>query len=310
MDVPQTEFAVTFVRHGESTDNLKSIWAGWKDAGLSVHGFNQAEASGASHANIKIHTIFSSPLERAHTTALQVLKHQREPKPPLILTPLLREQHFGIAEGQKISYKRTTTLGNGSSEFSPLEDRTSKFPQGESAEDVAIRADNFIDEFFYPLMEDISTLRSSEDQPQARIHIYVVSHGIAISELVAAFLRRDRHADTAQSQAWRGLRNTGWTRILVGLDPTANESFSTAPSMTTVESTPSDVHSIPEENATQTGPATSAKPNIIVRITHVNQSSHLNNLKRQKGIGSSTYDQNQKPITDFFSGGSLAKSQS
>jgi len=31
---------VTLVRHGESTDNLKRIWAGWKDAPLSQHGMN------------------------------------------------------------------------------------------------------------------------------------------------------------------------------------------------------------------------------------------------------------------------------
>ncbi|KAI9458819.1 hypothetical protein F5148DRAFT_1219875 [Russula earlei] len=31
---------LTFIRHGESTDNLRSIWAGWKDAPLSNHGMN------------------------------------------------------------------------------------------------------------------------------------------------------------------------------------------------------------------------------------------------------------------------------
>lgn len=31
---------VTCVRHGESTDNLRQVWAGWKDAPLSQHGMN------------------------------------------------------------------------------------------------------------------------------------------------------------------------------------------------------------------------------------------------------------------------------
>lgn len=36
---------ITFVRHGESVDNVKHIWAGWKDSDLSVHGFNVSNES-------------------------------------------------------------------------------------------------------------------------------------------------------------------------------------------------------------------------------------------------------------------------
>jgi len=193
--------------------------------------------------------------------------------------------------------------------LSPLEDRTSKFPEGESMNDVATRADMFIDEFILPLMKGILNSKSSlEDESQSPIHIYVVSHGIAIAELVGAFLRRDNRNGVVESAMGRGIRNTGWTRLLVTLDPAEAVSPVTSAVVNEAE-TQQDIGSLlttPKEGVNS--PPNSTNPNMVVRVTHANQCSHLDNVKRQKNIGSSTYDPNQKSIRDFFGGGRSAKS--
>ncbi len=178
----------------------------------------QAKASGNFHASTNIHTIFSSTFKRAHTTALQIAEYQPDPKPQFILSPLLREQHWGIAEGQPFSFKSNFSSRDNNLIRSPLEDRSSKFPEGESTDDVATRGDQFIDEFILPLMKDVLGSESFlGDGFQSPIHIFVVSHGIAIAELIGALLRRDSRGGMVESEAWRGLRNTGWTRLLVTL---------------------------------------------------------------------------------------------
>ncbi len=65
---------VTLVRHGESQDNLKSIWAGWRDAPLSTNGQAQAKAVGKAFANVPIAAIYSSDLKRAASTADEILQ--------------------------------------------------------------------------------------------------------------------------------------------------------------------------------------------------------------------------------------------
>ncbi|KAK0452487.1 histidine phosphatase superfamily [Armillaria borealis] len=94
---------VTFIRHGESTDNPKAVWGGWKDAPLSDLGRKQARALGEHFASTKIDVIYASPLLRAHHTGKAVQDNQPKP-PPLIRNTNLREQHFGIAEGYPWCY--------------------------------------------------------------------------------------------------------------------------------------------------------------------------------------------------------------
>jgi len=59
---------LTIVRHGESTDNLRPVWAGWADAPLSQHGMNQAKLLGESLSDYRVDQIFASPLLRAAWT--------------------------------------------------------------------------------------------------------------------------------------------------------------------------------------------------------------------------------------------------
>ncbi|KAE9400505.1 phosphoglycerate mutase-like protein, partial [Gymnopus androsaceus JB14] len=176
----------TFIRHGQSTDNVKRLWAGWKDAPLSNH----ATALGTWFTQKGIHfaAILSSPLNRAATTAEMVLEHQPDPCTH-IKSLLLREQHFGIAEGKPWKKQKDPNL---------------------TLEEHYARGIRVIDELLLPYV------LSADGDDQGPIHIAVVSHGIFIREIVDALYRRELGRERMLDNH-RGLNNTGWTRVVVKL---------------------------------------------------------------------------------------------
>lgn len=92
---------LTLVRHGESVDNLTALWAGHRDSPLSNHGFNQSLRLADSFRDVPVDAIYTSDLQRARTTAENVMNaNESLPKPAFTVSPLLREQNFGDAEGQ------------------------------------------------------------------------------------------------------------------------------------------------------------------------------------------------------------------
>ena len=268
---------VTFIRHGESTDNLKGIWAGWADAPLSNHGMNQARALGQSFSNTPLAAIFASPLKRAHTTAQALHDAQPDPKPPITLCPDFREQHFGVAEGKLWSTHREKgkTLEQMYAEgiFTVPETRSDKFPEGESRDDVATRAERGLQEWVMPFVWKAARSGTWGE------HIAVVSHGLCISELVAALMRKN--AESAPQREYVGLLNTAWTRVVITVKG-ANQGEA-------LEFTDDSL------------------PPLVIRVTHINQHEHIDKLVRQKGgIGSQAYDSKQKDIRAFFGGGGLS----
>jgi len=324
---------LTLVRHGESTDNLRAMWAGWKDAPLSNHGLNQARATGKYFSTTRLHTIVTSPLKRALTTAQQIHKQQPEAtRPPLISSPLIREQHFGEAEGQPwaasivaepstpISQKTTTNSSNIQSGRLGIVDpktqkksypvqvgRKAKFPAGESLDDVAQRTGEAFETFVMPVV------RMSEGKGSDEVHVMFVSHGIAISETIRSMFARAVGGDKVDPETWRGLENTGWTRLVIGMrgenlesvDVNARELRSDTPDalkdtgaqMATAVETASPLDTSMEVE-------TEGQKELVARIVAVNRHSHLEGIVRQKGgIGSMAYDENQQAITDFFGGG-------
>jgi broad specificity phosphatase PhoE len=94
---------VTMVRHGESTDNTTSLWAGHRDAPLSNHGHSQALRLAKAFADVPVTAIYASDLNRANTTARRVWEANADKnggkQVPFTTSPLLREQFFGEAEG-------------------------------------------------------------------------------------------------------------------------------------------------------------------------------------------------------------------
>ncbi|KIK52837.1 hypothetical protein GYMLUDRAFT_49670 [Collybiopsis luxurians FD-317 M1] len=236
---------VTFVRHGESFDNLKEIWAGWKDAPLSDLGRKQAAAVGSYFSTTKFHTIYTSPLLRANATAQAIHAHQQEPFPPFILSPKLREQTFGEAEGntwvnaspEDLHKSLDQLYAMGIYPQSVYYTRDGKFPGAESLNELAARTEEAIAECVIP------HLRSGED-----VHVALVSHGLCISELVAALLRLD--PDSNRDTSYRGLLNTAWTRVTVSIKGN--------------------------------GPYSEGVP-LDVQVTHVNIADHLKNIALTSG---------------------------
>ncbi len=156
--------------------------------------------------------IHASPLKRAYSTAEGVYEAQPEPKPPLTTSLLLREQHWGVAEGHEWSPGQTPGLTieeHFSRGIYPiLHERWQKFPEGESLDDLANRAAQAIEELVMP------HLKCAARQGKKGVHIALVSHGLCISELVPALLKKDASGNDP-GHRYRGLLNTAWTRVTV-----------------------------------------------------------------------------------------------
>ncbi|KAJ7573576.1 phosphoglycerate mutase [Mycena floridula] len=253
---------VTFIRHGESEDNTKSIWAGWKDAPLSELGQKQAEAVGRHLSTTPIDIVYASPLLRAHATGKAV--HQGQQKDiPFVVNPHLREQHFGVAEGER--WVIETPPGYSYPElfekkiFPVLDGRDAKFPDGESIAELASRANMAVQECIVPHLTAENFSRG--------FHIALASHGLCISEVVAALLRLDPTAD--QTISYKGLLNTAWTRVEI----------------------------------TQEGKYTSGSLTVTIRVTHVNQREHLEKLREP--VAEISQNEEASQARAFFGGSVL-----
>ncbi|GAA6048670.1 hypothetical protein JCM3770_002011 [Rhodotorula araucariae] len=206
---------LTMVRHGESTDNLTALWAGHRDAPLSNHGYSQSQRLGHAFANVPITAIYASDLKRALTTARAIHDlNTTRPKPPLTVSPLLREQFFGEAEGAPWD------AGRYHSAHLPWEDHRAFCiaPNAESLNDVARRADLVLRHFVVP-----HVLASAIAPPGASFpdqhHVVLVAHGIWLSEMLFAIKRAgDPHIRFVKQGSYT---NTGWARIELELDDPA-----------------------------------------------------------------------------------------
>lgn len=166
------------------------------------------------------------------------------PKLPVDTTPLLREQHFGIAEGKPWSAATTpeTILSTKTKQelyaegvYPVIYARNEKFPYGESLNDLAKRAEDALRACVLPHLV--------EEQQDANIGI--VSHGLCISELIAALVRKDKDR-TGAGRDFKGLLNTAWTKV--------------------------EVHTAGPANAPEEWPP------LVVRVTDVNRHEHIDKI--------------------------------
>jgi len=154
-----------------------------------------------------------------------------------------------------------------------LEGAEEKFPNGESRNELSVRARQAIEEFVLPHVWDAAR------KGKKNVHVALVSHGLCVAQLVAELLKKDRFG--APEGDYSGLLNTAWTRLSV--DVKASK-----------EGEPLD---FPDGDL----------PPLTVKVTHVNQHSHINGIKRQKGgLGSAAYDPKQEDIRAFFGGKTTA----
>lgn len=89
-----------------------------------------------------------------------------------------------------------------------LPSRAHKFPEGESLDDLAARANKAVDDLLLPYVW------SAAREGSQGIHVAIVSHGLCISELLPALLVRDQ-SGIHPGHRYRGLLNTAWTRVTV-----------------------------------------------------------------------------------------------
>lgn len=91
------------IRHGQDQDNVRGILNGHRDYPLTEVGINQAIE--LSHQiqklDLDIHTVLSSPLNRAFTTASIVSGINNFPTP--IIEPQLIERNFGAMTGKNLT---------------------------------------------------------------------------------------------------------------------------------------------------------------------------------------------------------------
>lgn len=86
------------VRHGETMHNVAGIAQGWGDSELSDRGRQQVEMLAARLEKIGADAIYSSPLQRAMTTAQAIA---RATGLPIQTLDGLREMNYGRWEGQR-----------------------------------------------------------------------------------------------------------------------------------------------------------------------------------------------------------------
>jgi broad specificity phosphatase PhoE len=124
------------VRHGETVHNVAGIAQGWNDSALSERGQQQVEALARRLAAMHPDALFSSPLQRALTTAEAIARAIG-----LTITPLddLREMNYGGWEGQSFLDVRR----NEAELYRRwIEDANVPCPNGESHNELRRRLEN------------------------------------------------------------------------------------------------------------------------------------------------------------------------
>lgn len=149
-------------------------------------------------------------------TAQALQNAQPDPKPPLRTSSLLQEQHYGMGEGKRYDVARDPTISLtqhfARGEFPWSRSRTDRFPEGESLEDVAKRAEEAVEEIILPYV------RSAVEGKTEGVHVAVVSHGTFIREAIAALMRKTGAIKDANPQDYRGLRNTAYTNVIIDVE--------------------------------------------------------------------------------------------
>ncbi len=96
-----TERLLVLSRHGESEWNLKNLFTGWKDPGLTEKGVEEAKAGGRrlKALGISFDVAFTSALSRAQRTCELMLNEIGQPNLETIRDWRLNERDYGDLSG-------------------------------------------------------------------------------------------------------------------------------------------------------------------------------------------------------------------
>jgi len=92
---------LVLVRHGQSEWNLKNLFTGWRDPGLTDKGHEEAISAGKKlkAAGLKFDIAFTSALQRAQITCRHILDEMGQPTLKTIKDQALNERDYGELAG-------------------------------------------------------------------------------------------------------------------------------------------------------------------------------------------------------------------
>ena len=96
-----SERLLVLVRHGQSDWNLKNLFTGWKDPGLTEQGIDEAKAAGQrlKALGLSFDKGFTSDLTRAQDTMELMLAELGQPALPVTRDIALNERDYGDLSG-------------------------------------------------------------------------------------------------------------------------------------------------------------------------------------------------------------------
>jgi len=153
--LPKTEIAgkpTLFVfRHGQSVDNEKMLFSGWRDVDLTKKGEEQAMVLAEKLADKKIDLLIASDLKRSiRTMEIAISKNRGAKKLPIIQDPRIKERSYGDLQGTS---KLEISLSNPELAHSYRRSYDVIPPNGENLEIVVKRVYSFIEEILPKMVE-------------------------------------------------------------------------------------------------------------------------------------------------------------
>jgi 2,3-bisphosphoglycerate-dependent phosphoglycerate mutase len=96
-----TDRLLVLVRHGQSEWNLKNLFTGWRDVGLTEQGVTEAREAGRriKARGLKFGTTFTSALSRAQRTLDLILEESGQTGLPVTRDQALNERDYGDLAG-------------------------------------------------------------------------------------------------------------------------------------------------------------------------------------------------------------------
>lgn len=92
---------LVLVRHGQSEWNLKNLFTGWRDVGLTEKGIAEAKAAGAKlrEQGLDFDIAYTSALKRAQDTLTLILEELNQPGLETVKDQALNERDYGDLTG-------------------------------------------------------------------------------------------------------------------------------------------------------------------------------------------------------------------
>ncbi len=88
------------LRHGQSEYNLRNLFTGWSDIGISSHGAEEAKQAAIKIKDEEFDIIYTSNLKRAWETLNIIVQADGFEKIPIIKTQAFNERRYGDLEGK------------------------------------------------------------------------------------------------------------------------------------------------------------------------------------------------------------------